>query len=215
MKEIPTSARQGSGIKQVDGGQIVNFQKEVPCWRINKFDVNSQWGASAAFGEFGFTYTEEIYNDVFTSGDEDLNKALEELNGKQFASARKFWERLASLYKKPVPPLLVAKIGAALSKSFFAEKIYPKLVAFEGKTWEDIERETYGKENKTKHHFVKIDKFIKEARDRIGQMRLKDTDELFSLRLDGKTRIYGRRHLNYMEIIWVDPEHKICPSPQN
>ena len=211
-KEIPNGAKRDGKGKLVEIGKPTNFQKEVACWRINKFDVESKWGATAAFGDFEFNYLEEILTEVINLNDDNLDVALTKLKDKSFKSVEKFWEQFNSLYNKPISPLLVAKINSAIGRSFFIQKIYPKLVAFEDRTWEEIEKDTYGNDNKTKHHFVKIDKFIKEARDRIVKMNLKDTDELFSLRLEGKIRIYGTRRLNYMEIIWVDPKHEICPS---
>ena len=214
-KNIPDSAKRDSGGKQVEGGKQINFLKEVPCWRINKFDVGSKWGATAAFGEFEFNYVDDILNEVIlVRVDDDLDNVLTELKDKRFKSIAKFWEQFNSLYKKAVDPLLVSKIDSAIGRSFFIQKIYPKLVAFEDRTWEDIEKETYGSQNKTKHHYVKLHKFIKEARDRIGNMNLKDTDELFSLRLEGRIRIYGKRRLNYMEIIWIDPNHELVKAPK-
>lgn len=211
-KEVPISAKHNGNAKQIDIKKHNNFQKEVPCWRINKFDIESKWGVSAVFGDFEFDYFDDVIEEVINLNDNDLDKTLTILKKKRFKSIDRFWEQFNSLYKKPISPALVSKIDSAIGQSFFFQKIYPKLMAFEDKTWEEIEKDTYGNESKTKHHFVKIDKFIKEARDRIGKMNLMDTDELFSLRLEGKIRIYGRRRLNYMEIIWIDPNHEICPS---
>ena len=36
-------------------------------------------------------------------------------------------------------------------------------------------------------------------------------DYIFSLRLEGKVRIYGFRIQNYLEILWVDLNHEIYP----
>jgi len=211
-KQIPISAKVGPVPKQVVGGFKPNFVNELPCWRINKFDLYSKWGASAALGDFEFKYDESVLSIIVDSGDNKLNETLEKLNNKKLKSISNFWEHFNSLYKNPIQPIIVAKIDSVIGRSFFSQKIYPKLCNFEKQTWEEIERDTHGNENKSKHHYIKVDQIIKEARDRLDQLNLKDVDELFSLRLEGKLRIYGIRRLNYMEILWVDPNHEICPS---
>jgi hypothetical protein len=95
---------------------------------------------------------------------------------------------------------------------FFEKELFPKLKNFENNNWEEIERQTHGRENKSKHHSVTIDKIIREAQNRLNELNLNDIDELFSLRLDGKFRIWGIRKFGYLQILWLDPEHEICPA---
>lgn len=156
-KEIPVSAKHHGNAKQIVIGKQNSFQKEVPCWRINKFDVESKWGASATFGDFEFDYIEDVIEEVVNLNDEDLDKALSTLKKKKFKSIDKFWEQFNSLYKKPVSPVLVSKIDSAIGRSFFVQKIYPKLVAFEDKTWEEIEKDTYGNDGKTKRYRLRVE----------------------------------------------------------
>ena len=211
-KVVPQIAGNSRTSKEVSGVQSINFQREYPCWRINKFDAESKWGVSAVYGDIKFSCSLELVEKVNSLEDLELDKAITSIDGVSFSTLTKFWNRFSKEYKHDIPLDIVNLINESISQSFFAEKIYPKLKEFEKRTWEDIERETYGERNKTKHHFVKINKFIKEARDRLSEKKLNDTDELFSLRLEGKIRIYGNRKLNYMEIIWIDPYHEICPS---
>ena len=211
-KVVPQIAGNGRTSKEVSGIQSFNFQRELPCWRINKFDIESKWGVTAIYGDFKFSCSLELIEKVNDMKDVELDKAITSVDGLSFPSLTKFWNKFNKEYKHDIPSDIINLINDSISQNFFADKIYPKLKEFEKRTWEDIEKETYGERNKTKHHFVKIDKFIKEARDRLSDNKLNDTDELFSLRLEGKIRIYGNRKLNYMEIIWIDPNHEICPS---
>lgn len=72
--------------------------------------------------------------------------------------------------------------------------------------------ERNGKEGRSKHHAITIDKLCKEARQRLEELKLDDLDSLFSLRLDGTLRVFGIRNQNYLRIVWVDQDHEICPS---
>lgn len=85
-----------------------------------------------------------------------------------------------------------------------AREIQRKLGAFEGMTWSDIER--------AGSHNVAIDKLSKPARDRLTEIKQDDLDELFSLRLSGKERIWGIRDRSVLRLLWWDPEHAVCPS---
>ncbi|HAT1802334.1 TPA: hypothetical protein I8Z04_000991 [Legionella pneumophila] len=61
-------------------------------------------------------------------------------------------------------------------------------------------------------HNVEKYQLIKDAQERLCMLRLEDLDELFSLRISGKERIWGIRHGNILKIMWWDPDHEICPS---
>lgn len=61
-------------------------------------------------------------------------------------------------------------------------------------------------------HNVAKQKLIKEAQQRLIDIKLDDLDELFSMRFTGKKRIWGIRDGNIFKILWWDPEHQVCPS---
>ncbi len=206
-KEIPGKAIPEKVLsKEISVVSHINYRQEFPCWRINKFDVSSKWGVSA-LGKFTFRCTADLEDKLFEN--ESLYDAIAVLEGKKFSSSDDMWKRFHSVYNSDIPSEIIPLINTSISQSFFAEKIYPKLVEFEKMTWESIEKAGHGKKGKTNSHFVKVEKLIKEARDRLEKMGLGDIDEIFSLRLEGEIRIYGPRKLNYMEIIWVDPNHEI------
>lgn len=206
-KEIPGKAIPDKLLsKEVIVTSSINYRQEFPCWRISKFDVNSKWGVSA-LGKFTFRCNSELEKKLFEN--EVLYDAIAELDGKKFASMSELWKRFHEVCNTDIPSEVIPLINGSISQSFFTEKIYPKLVEFEKMTWESIEKAVHGKRGKTNSHFVKVENLIKEARDRLNDLGLSDIDEIFSLRLEGEIRIYGPRKLNYMEIIWVDPEHEI------
>lgn len=61
-------------------------------------------------------------------------------------------------------------------------------------------------------HNIEISKLTKEAQKRLTEIGYNDIDELFSLRLSGKERIWGIRDRFALKIIWWDPKHEVCPS---
>ncbi|MCK9490727.1 MAG: hypothetical protein M0Q24_01445 [Sulfurimonas sp.] len=61
-------------------------------------------------------------------------------------------------------------------------------------------------------HNIEINKLTKKAQKRLVEIGCNDIDELFSLRISGKERIWGIRDRFALKIIWWDPEHEVCPS---
>lgn len=62
-------------------------------------------------------------------------------------------------------------------------------------------------------HMIQVSKIIRDARQRLEQLQQDDVDELLSLRVEGKLRLWGIRERNIVYLLWLDPEHEICPSP--
>ena len=82
--------------------------------------------------------------------------------------------------------------------------LHKKLSAFETMTWSEIER--------AGSHNVAVPDLAKAARDRLKELHLDDREELFSLRLTGKSRVWGIRDGRALDVMWWDPEHAVCPS---
>jgi hypothetical protein len=53
---------------------------------------------------------------------------------------------------------------------------------------------------------------IGEAQRRLVAIAQDDIDDLFSLHLGGKPRVWGVRDGSVLRLLWWDPEHEICPS---
>ena len=102
---------------------------------------------------------------------------------------------------------------SGLPADIWWNEVFPKLRNFETMTWHEIESATGGKSRGTNSHFVNIEDLCKDARKLIERdQRLSDLDQLFSLRLTSKMRIWGKREGRVLKILWYDPNHEICPS---
>lgn len=79
-----------------------------------------------------------------------------------------------------------------------------RLSELETMSWQEID--------KTHSHFVGVDGCSKEAQDRLKELRLDDLDQLYSLRVTGKFRVFGIREEHVFDLLWCDPDHEVYPS---
>ena len=86
-------------------------------------------------------------------------------------------------------------------------EIQRKLSNFETMTWNEILVDA-----KKQNHAVQISQLAKKAQDRLREIKQDDVDELVSLRLQGKERVWGIREEQVLRLLWWDPNHEICPS---
>ena len=95
----------------------------------------------------------------------------------------------------------------------FIDNILSKLISYEGLTWGEIQSASGGKRsgNGTNNHFEYIAEMSKDAQKRARDIRL-DVDQLFSLRLTGRERLYGVLNNGLFSVLWYDPAHEIYPS---
>ncbi len=63
-----------------------------------------------------------------------------------------------------------------------------------------------------KSHWISVQSCDKQAVDRLKEIKLDDIDQIFSLRLTGKCRVFGLWEGRLFLILWYDPEHAVCPS---
>jgi hypothetical protein len=90
-------------------------------------------------------------------------------------------------------------------------QVKSKLASFESMTWAEILID--GKKN---NHSVDTWKLSREARDHLEEIWQGAPDELVSLRLSGRERIWGVLDAGVLILLWWDPEHAVCPSlPRN
>jgi hypothetical protein len=86
------------------------------------------------------------------------------------------------------------------------DEIRAKLAEFESLSWREIKVE-----QADRHHLISIGKMSPEAQKRLRKI-LPEMDELFSLRLSGKGRIFGiLQERGAMLVVWWDPDHEVCP----
>ena len=142
----------------------------------------------------------------------NLSLTLDSLKKKNNLTLSSFFYQLSSLSVVDFPIEVIKHISRDIRHHFSLTYLYPKLKEFEKLTWEEIEKQTYGKDGKSKNHPIEKSKLIKEAQDRLKVLNQDDIDEIYSLRLDGQLRIMGIRENNCLKILWIDTNHEICPS---
>lgn len=91
--------------------------------------------------------------------------------------------------------------------SYFFTEIWEKMRNFEKKKWSEI----LGGDHHWNHK-VSVSKIEKEAQKRLKELRYDDQEELVSLRLTGKQRLWAIEIEGKAFLLWWDPNHEICPS---
>ena len=84
------------------------------------------------------------------------------------------------------------------------EPILNGLQSFETMNWTDIEQ-------RKSCHSMPVPALCKEARERLGELKLDDVDVLYQLRLSGTQRVWGIRDRNILKLLWWDPDHDVYP----
>jgi hypothetical protein len=87
------------------------------------------------------------------------------------------------------------------------QEILKKLANFEARTWGQIEGD-----QEEGSHFIKVCDLSSKAQKRLEYLKLDEVEELFSLRLSGKERLFGIVDRFIFKILWYDAEHQVCPS---
>ena len=90
------------------------------------------------------------------------------------------------------------------------ENVILKLKDYEGLTWAEINKASGGGTYGTNSHYEDVEDLCKDARDRINELMIFE-DRVFSLRLDGETRLYGIIENGVFYVIWYAPNHEIYP----
>ncbi len=86
------------------------------------------------------------------------------------------------------------------------QEILTKLGHFETRTWADIKTDG-------NNHAVEIKNSPNpEVLKRLAEIHQDDIDELFSLRLSGKERLWGILDNHILKILWWDTNHEVWPS---
>lgn len=91
------------------------------------------------------------------------------------------------------------------------KNLFPKLQNFETMTWADVQAASGGRSHGSNSHFVPVENLSKNAKARLDELKQDDVDELFSLRLSGKERVYGIRDGRVLKVLWYDPDHEVYP----
>ena len=85
------------------------------------------------------------------------------------------------------------------------DELMSKLKAFEDLSLTELRNQ--------KSHSIPVVQMTKEAQKRLSSIKQAEYyDELFSFRLNGKGRLFTFTSEEYELVLWLDSEHKICPS---
>lgn len=86
------------------------------------------------------------------------------------------------------------------------QTIRTRLAHFESMTWSEILVRA-----KKQNHSIQVGSLCTPAQRRLETMRL-ILDEVVSLRLSGRERVWGYLENGVLVLLWWDPEHQVCPS---
>lgn len=78
-------------------------------------------------------------------------------------------------------------------------------------TWNELLRASGGRSQGNNHHSISVDRLSDSAIQRLVDLKLDDIDELFSLRLTGKIRLWGIKDGRVLKLLWYDEEHTVYP----
>lgn len=86
------------------------------------------------------------------------------------------------------------------------QELFQKIFESQKLTWQNL------RDNGS--HFVDRESLSSDAQKRLTEIQQEDLDQLFSLRITGRKRIWGIKEGNILWLLWWDPTHEICPSPK-
>lgn len=85
--------------------------------------------------------------------------------------------------------------------------ILRRLGEFETMSWKEILINS-----KKFFHSVDTERMCPKAQARLLQTAHKDEEDLVSLRLGSRERVWGAFDGRVLDLLWWDPEHEVCPS---
>ena len=212
-KNIPPTRGLSNNISKIPHTPKINenYKDCNPTWSIRLLEEHGDWGYIPLSNMVKFNYGKDLLEYVSDNNLNTLHDTLDECQRKTkpYSSYHNLLKNLQQEENISIECLLL--IFKNIQRDFFAADIIPKLKEFEKLTWHEIENQKYGNEQKTKHHNIEVERLCPAAQKRLRDLKMDDVGELFSFRLEGKLRIFGRRIHNCFQIMWIDTEHQICP----
>lgn len=93
-----------------------------------------------------------------------------------------------------------------LEESKKTGEVFKKLGLIENKTFNELVADR-------KHHPIPIEDFkSRKVHKQLELLGIPDVGSLFSLRINGKPRVYCMFSMNQFSLLWYDPNHEIYPS---
>lgn len=87
-----------------------------------------------------------------------------------------------------------------------AEALLNRLRNWETMTWHQILGQG------PRNHLVPVDRCSKQARDRLRHLERDDVDELLSMVVNSRARVWSILTDRVCYFLWWDPDHQVCPS---
>ncbi len=87
------------------------------------------------------------------------------------------------------------------------ERIRQRLANFETMTWNEILVK-----GKKRNHTIQVEDLPSENQKRLREIGQQDVDQLVSLSVSGRERIFGILDKAVLRLLWWDPEHQVYPS---
>lgn len=103
----------------------------------------------------------------------------------------------------------------------FSPSICPDLLDHlktrESATWKDIMQQTGGPRSNTNSHFIYTERLSDAAKARLRLLKYEYEDQIFSLRIDGKKRLFGfiDPSTGAMDVLWYDRDHSVYETKKN
>lgn len=94
--------------------------------------------------------------------------------------------------------------------SNYASGFIKTLHDLEHMSWGEIIQTYGGKKRGTNSHFIPVCDLCTGAQKRLRELQIEE-DSIFSLRLQGKHRLFGLIDNGIFNIIWYDHNHAVCP----
>lgn len=86
----------------------------------------------------------------------------------------------------------------------FFEILKKSLQKYEGMSWDDVLR-------RTSCHPMPVHRITRRARDRFA-MLCPDVDTLHQVDFSEFGRVWGVKSRAYLQLVWHDPHHTVCPT---
>ncbi|MHB1462347.1 MAG: hypothetical protein ACYC1M_13765 [Armatimonadota bacterium] len=61
-------------------------------------------------------------------------------------------------------------------------------------------------------HRISVESLTRKAQDRLYDIKQADIEELFSISITNKKRLWGIRDRHILRLLWWDPNHEVCES---
>jgi hypothetical protein len=183
------------------------FNSKHPVWKFSEIDFDHKWGWNYLGSVIKLRIDAEIEEELLKYGDEVVLDSILRMSDKYY-TYDKLIAHLNRNTKQSATIDIVCSILKKVDRDYLKSKIIDKLIQFEGETWEEIKRQQFGKNGKSKHHYQDFESLHPEARDRLIELQ-KDDSPIFSFRLEGSMRVWGILDRGIFSILWFDPYHEI------